>query len=335
MDWGEIVSQSIKALIGTQAVYFALAAIGLNIHFGFTGLLNFGHAGFMAVGAYGLGVSVAFFGWPWWVGVLVGLAMAVVFALLLGVPTLRLRADYLAIVTIAAAEIVRISFRATALRDVTGGSNGINGFSGPFYDLNPYSSAVAVNLGFVEYSYGTRELWILTVSWSLVLASVGLVALLMRSPWGRVLKAVREDEDAARALGKNAYSVKMQSLVLGGLFGALGGMSFVLGQGSVQPSPQDLGTPKTFFIWVAVILGGTGRLWGPVIGSMIFSGLLVFTDLLLRDAVANDLVPQTLMDGVQVGQVRFILLGLGLMVLMIFRPQGMFGDKQELALDAR
>ena len=86
---------------------------------------------------------------------------------------------------------------------------------------------------------------------------------------------------------------------------------------------------------MALILGGTATLWGPVIGAMIFSALLAFTDSALRDAEANDNIPEWLMEGVQVGQVRFILMGLGLMLLMIFRPQGIFGDKQELALDAR
>ena len=325
MDWAGILSESARQFVGIQAMYFAIAAIGLNIHFGFTGLLNFGHAGFLAVGAYGLGVTVTWLEQPWWLGVIVGLLASVVFALILGIPTLRLRADYLAIVTIAAAEIVRISVRTTALRDVTGGSNGLNGFNRDFTALNPYNNSF---LGFRP-----DQLWPLTVGWIVVLLSVGVTYLLMRSPWGRVLKAVREDEDAARALGKNAYSIKMQSLILGGLFGALAGMLWVLAQGSIQPSPQDFGAPKTFFIWVAMILGGTGRLWGPVIGAMIFSSLLQFTDLTLRGAVSAGYIPEWLMDGVQVGQMRFILMGLGLMLLMVFRPQGIFGDRREMALD--
>lgn len=332
MDWGSIIEQTLRAFVGPTAVYFAIAAIGLNIHFGFTGLLNFGHAGFLAVGAYGMGISLRE-GAPIPLAVLIGIGGSVIFALILGVPTLRLRADYLAIVTIAAAEIFRIAVRATTFpivgdqwREWTGGSNGINEFTGPYYDLNPYSGGA---LGFRE-----NELWHLTVGWSIVFISVGITFLLMRSPWGRVLKAVREDEDAARALGKNAYAVKMQSLIIGGIFGALGGMVFVLGQGSVQPTPQDLGAPKTFFIWVAMILGGTAKLWGPVIGSMMFTGLLQFTDLTLRDAVGEGYIPEWFMDGVQVGQMRFILMGVGLMLLMVYRPQGIFGDKRELALDA-
>ncbi len=335
MDWASILDNTITQLFGPQAMYFALAAIGLNIHFGYTGLLNFGHAGFIACGAYGIAIPIFFYGWSLLPAVLCGLAASVVFALLLGIPTLRLRADYLAIVTIAAAEILRIVVRATSLRSFTGGSNGINGFTEGFRSINPINNRFSLDLGIFELDYDSYTAWALLVGWVLVLLSVGFVFLLMRSPWGRVLKAVREDEDAARALGKNAYSIKMQSLILGGLFGAMGGMMFALTQSSVQPSPQDLGTPKTFFIWVAMILGGTGKLWGPVIGSMLFSGILSFTDSFLRQAESADKIPDWLMDGVQVGQVRFILLGLGLMVLMVFRPQGLFGDRKEMALDAR
>ncbi len=335
MDWGNILDITVTQFFGIQAMYFALAAIGLNIHFGYTGLLNFGVAGFMTVGAYGMAVPVFVWGAPIGLGVLCGLVCSALFALILGIPTLRLRADYLGIATIAAAEILRIVVRATSLREWTGGSNGINGFNEGFTSMSPFSDRISVNLGLFELDYRPEEAWSLLVGWSLVLFGVLIVYLLMRSPWGRVLRAVREDEDAARALGKNAYSMKMQSLVLGGVFCALGGMMFVIPQGSVQPSPQDLGTPKTFFIWVAVILGGTGRLWAPVIGSMMFSALLAFTDSVLRQAEAANKIPEWLMDGVQVGQVRFMLLGLGLMLLMIFRPQGIFGDKKEIALDAR
>ena len=107
MEWMPIISNSIQAAIGPEAIVYCLAAIGLNIHFGYTGLLNFGQAGFMCIAGYGLAATVVTFGMSFWLGLLVGLGGTIVFALLLGVPTLRLRADYLAIVTIAAGEIVR------------------------------------------------------------------------------------------------------------------------------------------------------------------------------------------------------------------------------------
>ncbi|HYD08771.1 MAG TPA: branched-chain amino acid ABC transporter permease, partial [Acidimicrobiales bacterium] len=123
MDWGGIVENGLQAGFGVFAAIYALAAMGLNVHFGYTGLLNFGQVGFMAVGGFGVAISVASWDLSLPVALLVGLGASIVFALLLGVPTLRLRADYLAIVTIAAGEIFRIVVRAASLRDVTGGSS--------------------------------------------------------------------------------------------------------------------------------------------------------------------------------------------------------------------
>ena len=329
MDWESILGNGLEAAIGRDAIVFALAAIGLNVHFGYTGLLNFGQVAFMAVGAYGVGIGVIEFDLSLWVAVLLGIAAAVVLALLLGLPTLRLRADYLAIVTIATGEMLRFIFRAASLRDFTGGSNGINGFASDFYDVNPYTGGL--DLGLIDFSADQK--WLITVGWLLVFGAVGLVWALMRSPWGRVLKAIREDEDAVRSLGKNVYFFKMQSLVLGGVIGAFGGMVLAVSGGSVQP--DNYGTATTFFAYVALILGGTARIWGPVIGSIIFWALISISDSALRQAVREDYIPESIMSGVQVGQVRFMLVGLGLVLLLVFRPQGIFGDKDEIALAAR
>jgi branched-chain amino acid transport system permease protein len=163
--------------------------------------------------------------------------------------------------------------------------------------------------------------------------AVLVVWLLIRSPWGRVLKAIREDEDAARSLGKNAYWYKMQALALGGILGAAGGMLRAIGTGSAQP--QNFITDVTFFAWVALILGGAGKVFGPVIGAALLYGVLNFSDSFLREAVANDVIPDSIMTGNQVGQVRFMLIGLGLVLLAAFRPQGIFGSKEEMALDDR
>ncbi|MCX6403209.1 MAG: branched-chain amino acid ABC transporter permease, partial [Actinobacteria bacterium] len=122
MDFQFIIQQSISSAIGVNAIIFALAAIGLNIHFGYTGLLNFGQAGFMAVGAYSVGVLVVTFNVSIWIAFVVGVLASVVLALLLGIPTLRLRADYLAIVTIATAEIIRQIARSITFNDYLGGS---------------------------------------------------------------------------------------------------------------------------------------------------------------------------------------------------------------------
>jgi neutral amino acid transport system permease protein len=329
VDWNTIFVTTVKASIGLETVVYALAAIGVNIQFGYAGLLNFGQAAFLGVAAYGLAVIVSTFGLSFWLGIGVGLAATVVLAFLLGIPTLRLRADYLAIVTIAAAEIVRLVFRSVAFKDVFGGSDGRQNFSGDFYAMNPYAPGT---YGIGPISFNERTTWVLTVGWILIALSCALVYLLMKSPWGRVLKAIREDEDAVRSLGKNVFSYKMQALVLGGVIGCLGGFIFGLGQASIQP---DLfGTEFTFYAYTIVILGGAARVFSPVVGAAIFWVLLVFVGNTLSEAVGAGVFGSAV-TVTQVGSVRFILVGLGLMLLLIFRPQGIFGDKREIALDAR
>ena len=330
MQWDQIFINAAAAAVGLETVVFALAAIGLNVHFGYTGLLNFGQAAFIAVAAYGLAIMVSTFGLSLWLGVITGLAGAVVLALLLGAPTLRLRADYLAIVTIAAAEIVRLLFRSVSLRQYTGGSNGLTAFDRDFYALNPFPVG---RYGIGPVDFNERLTWVLTVGWVLVAVSCLIVFALMRSPWGRVLKAIREDEDAVRSLGKNVYSYKMQSLVLGGVLGSLAGFILALGRAAVQP--DSFGTETTFFAYTVLILGGAARVFGPVVGAMIFWMVLSLTDNVLNQAVDNGVISSSIMDNTQVGQVRFMLVGIALMLLMVYRPQGIFGDKRELALDVR
>jgi ABC-type branched-subunit amino acid transport system permease subunit len=337
MDWGAIIDNMFRGLIGENLVYFGLAAIGLNIHFGYTGLLNFGQAVFMAAGAYGLAMTVvtlgplySFIPGSFWFGVVMGVVVfPLVLTAIMGVPTLRLRADYLAIVTIAAAEMFRIVARSPSFKKWTGSSDGLTGFTSTFYGLSPFDSGE-------RYLFGLfigNQMWVLVVGWTLLALVVVMVWTLIRSPWGRVVKAIREDEDAARSLGKNAYWYKMQALALGGVIGALGGMLRAIGTGSAQP--QNFITDVTFFAWVALILGGAGTVLGPVVGAAMLYGVLNFTDIFLRQLVANDHIPASVMDGTQVGQVRFILIGLGLVLLAAFRPQGIFGSKEEMALDDR
>ena len=330
MDWGAIIENTTRGLIGEQFIYFGLAALGLNIHFGYTGLLNLGQAVFMAAGAYGLSMSVVTLGLNFWWGLLLGIIVfPLILAAIMGVPTLRLRADYLAIVTIAASEMFRIIARSPSLDRWTGSSDGLTGFATTFYELSPYDRQE-------RYLFGLfigNQMWVVTVGW-ITLAIVLLISLrLMRSPWGRVLKAIREDEDAARSLGKNAYWYKMQALMIGGVFGAMGGMLRAIGTQSAQP--QNFITDVTFFAWVALILGGAAKVLGPIAGAAILYAILSFTDVALRQGVDNGHIPEWLMTGTQVGQVRFMLIGLGLILLAAFRPQGIFGNKEEMALDDR
>ncbi len=329
MEWGRILSDALQAGFGAEAVIFALAAIGLNVQFGYTGLLNFGQAAFLAVAAYGLATTVATFGLNFWLGLAVGIGAAVVLALLLGIPTLRLRADYLAIVTIAAAEIIRLLFRSVALREIFGGSDGLQAFAEPFYRLNPFKGPI----GFGPLTFSNPLGWVVVVGWVLVALSLLVVWALMRSPWGRVVRAIREDEDAVRSLGKNVYAHKMQSLVIGGVLGSLGGFMFALSQAAV--SPDTYATNLTFFTYTVLILGGAARVFGPVVGAVIFWGLLSLLEGTLENATRIKAIPAWLLDTTQTSLVRFILVGLVLMLLIVFRPQGIFGDRREIALDAR
>ena len=148
-----------------------------------------------------------------------------------------------------------------------------------------------------------------------------------------MLKSIREDEDAATALGKNVFRFKMQSLILGGSFGTIAGIYYAVQQNSVQP--DNYATQQTFFALTAAILGGLARVWGPVLGSMLFWVILSFGENILIELIDNGIMPDSIMQRSQVGPVRFMLVGLTLMLLMIFRPQGILGDKREIAIDAR
>lgn len=337
MDILQVLADATRSAIGPVAAVYALAAIGLNMHFGYTGLLNFGQVGFAAAGAYGAGIAIRTGGFPLPLAILIGMLAGVALALLLGAPTLRLRADYLAIVTIAVGEILRLVVKSRRLAQWTGGASGINPLSKAYEDTNfiwePGRQYGVRLFDRINLRFSGADLWNMLVGWTVVVVCVGLMWLVVSSPWGRVIRSIREDEDAARALGKNVFRFKMQSLVLGGVFGSIGGIFLALHRNTVQP--DNYRPTFTFFALAGVIIGGLGRVWGPVVGSIIFWMILSVTEEVLRDLVNAGHMPTWLMDGVQVGQVRFILTGLGLMALMVFRPQGVFGDKREIAIDAR
>ena len=325
----DILQSALHDAFSPFALSFVLAAIGLNIHFGYTGLLNFGQAAFAAVGAYTMGVAIASFEIPLAFALILGVVGAVILALILGVPTLRLRADYLAIVTIAAAEILRLVF-STSFKDYFHARDGVSAFTTGFRNLNPYPESLE---NFATFS--RNDLWVMTVGWVLVVLVCVYLFLLMRSPWGRVLKSIREDEDAVRSLGKNVYFYKMQSLVLGGVIGAFGGFVGAMGLASVQP--DSFNTDFTFIAFTMLILGGAARILGPVVGAVLFWGVLSMVGGVLTELASgeNPIISPSLMNSDQVSNVRFMLVGLVLMLLMIYRPQGIFGDRKEIALDAR
>ncbi len=323
-----VLFDALRAALGPTAAAYALLAVGLNLHFGYTGLLNFGQVGFMLVGGYGLAIPVAVYGQPLWVGVLCGIGAAVVLALLLGAPTLRLRADYLAITTIAAAEILRFLSRNSTSEDVTGGVYGLRQFAGDFYAVSPFPAGDYLG----PLAISANRLWAMSVGWTLAVLAAFAVHRLIRSPWGRVLRSIREDEDAARSLGKNVFLLKMQSLLLGGVLGGIGGMVFVLSLQTIQP---DMFLAQvTFFAFTMVILGGTGTAVGPLVGTVLFWFLITGLQSGVRTVVESGLLPGVA-AGQAVGAATLIVVGALLMALMVFRPQGILGDREELRLDVR
>jgi ABC-type branched-subunit amino acid transport system permease subunit len=173
---------------------------------------------------------------------------------------------------------------------------------------------------------GVNGWWVRFVAWGLVLLCTLVVYLLVRSPWGRLLRGIREDEDAIRRLGKNVFAIKMQALVIGGLFGAIGGMMYVL-PATVQP--DSLGRNITFFAYTALLLGGAATIWGPVLGTLLF-----FVGRILIISASNTYLSSdkyvNWLNGQQTAQFAFIVVGIALMLLVIFRPQGILGDKREL-----
>lgn len=323
MDLFGVLSLALNELISPMTVGYILCGIGLAVHFGFTGLLNFGQAAFAALGAYGFAIAILDFGWDLWGAVLFGLVCAMGFAALLGLPTLRLRADYLAIVTIAAAQALRFTVGSSTMEPITGGSAGLSQFGESFYALNPFPEG-DYNIGIVTLT--NLEVWMRVVAWGVVAVAALFVFALTRSPWGRVLKGIREDEDAVRALGKNVFSYKLQALVIGGSIAAFGGMIFVMSSQTNQPT--NWGTNFTFITWTILLLGGAATILGPIVGGMVFFALLTLIESGLEIMVNAGVLPFLQIE--QVAQIRFLLVGLILMLLVIFRPQGFFGNKKEM-----
>lgn len=322
MDFQNILFNALNEILSPTTAAYALAAMGLAVHFGYTGLLNFGQAAYMLVGSYSFAIATIS-GWPFFGALALGIVLSLVLTVILGIPTLRLRADYLAIVTIGAAEILRYIVTTTGMSEITGASEGLSGFKGTFEQLNPIPVGT-YDLGIIVIN--EYDLWLRITGWTLVALVALLLFLLMRSPWGRVLKGIREDEDAVRSLGKNVFVLKMQALAIGGVLGSLAGILFVLPR-SVQPG--NYATTLTFFVWTILLLGGAATILGPVLGAMTFWVILSLTQGILFGLVDSGII--TFMSVTQVGQIRFMLVGLLLMLLVIYRPQGILGNKKEMS----
>ena len=297
--------------LGTIICVYALAAAGLQLNIGQTGLLNFGQVGFMAIGAYTMAITVVQLHWPLPLGVLAGIALACLAAVGLGFSTLRLRSDYFAIATVAFAEIVRST--AANWSDVTGGMQGLSGFE---------TSLGSLSVRFLEETHLKAAYYgipLLVISVILLVIALVALQLLAQSDWGRTLRAIREDEDGVRSIGKPVLRYKIQSLVIAAGLGALAGCILALDLTIVSPNAFEM--TVSFFALAIVVIGGFGSYRGVALGSVVFWFIFDgarFLGLPLSDDAMS--------------AVRFLIVGVALILVVFLRPQGVFGKREEMVI---
>ncbi|MEH2256591.1 branched-chain amino acid ABC transporter permease [Nostoc sp.] len=368
--------------LAISTALFALFALGLNLQWGFTGLINFGHIAFMTLGAYTT-VLLSLKGVPLLVSALAGAIVAALLGLIIGFVTLRLREDYLGIVTIGTGELIRlvVNNQELPVGDTwISGAFGVQSYPIPL-STEPSLFVRLIMIGLLTLlaavTFFTLWQWIRTTQISrttdlgkrttskqefvsrlgvgIVLAILaaaiyisGVIGLynynpkaglmlvlllvlafvywrleiLVRSPWGRILKAIREDEEIPKALGKNVFWYKLQSLMLGGAIAGIAGAFFAWQLSAIYP--DNFQPQITFDTWIMVILGGSGKNVGTIVGAIIFFAY---------DALTREVLPRIVsLDEARLGAFRIMVIGLILMVLMIWRPQGILGKKEELTL---
>jgi branched-chain amino acid transport system permease protein len=318
-----LASGSFWAFVGVVAGIYTILALGLQVQFGFAGLLNFGQVGFMAIGAYTMAILVVKEGWSTWLAAPLGIVAAAVAGLLVGLPTLRLRADYFAIVTIAFSEIIR--YVATNETSLTGGSQGTIAL-GPVGTAEQYNGQWSRLQAHVQHALGlsSSDAAMLVIVWIVALVFLTLAWLALRTPWGRVLRAIRDDEDAAASLGKNAFAYKLQALALGAALAGVAGL-FYAWEFSFF-SPDDFQPLLTFFAWMILLLGGLGRVWAVPVGALVFGLIFAGTRFL-------DFAPFSWFGSDERAYLRLIIIGLVIVVLVLVRPQGLLGNKREMVLE--
>ena len=311
--------------VGAYLVFFtviastyALVCVGLNVHWGYTGLFNVGVAGFVAIGAYTSAIltagtsadRVAGLTWPIAVGWIAAAVSAGVVALGVGLITLRLRHDYLAIATFGIA--VTIQLLATNLVKLTGGPFGVHGIPRPF--AGTVASPLARNVVYL----------VLVVA--LVAAIYAAVERLVRSPWGRVLRGLREDEAAAAALGKSPAAFRLQAFVIGAMVMGLAGAVYAHFVGFV--APEDFLPILTFQAWTMLVVGGVGNNRGAMAGAV-----LVWALWSASGATLSALLPQAMQA--RGAALQTVLIGVVLVVALLVRPRGILGEEAVVSRHAR
>jgi branched-chain amino acid transport system permease protein len=333
----------------TTVAIFAVFALGLNVQWGYTGIFNFGIVGFFMVGAYtsalvtkapastefvryvggldlaeGLGPLNLEGLTGFVIGALAAAAMSGIVAFLVAIPALRLREDYLAIATIGVAEV----FRRIAIEEegLVNGTRGLTGIPRPLHDL--------VSPPDYKYIYLAIAVVVLVI----IFVAIERAA---RSPWGRVLKAIREDELATAASGKNIWSFRVQAFVLGAMIMGIGGAVYSANQGSIVPDTFShfFGT---FIIWAMLMVGGSGSNRGAIVGAYVVWGFWTLAGLIqphvpewaeaLRLQHLRSDLPQELED--RTPYVRDLLIGLLIVTVLLLRPKGLMGEEGRVSLFA-
>jgi ABC-type branched-subunit amino acid transport system permease subunit len=318
-----LASGSFWAFVAVVAGIYTILALGLQLQFGFAGLLNFGQVAFMAIGAYTMAILVVKEGWSMWLAAPLGVVAAGAGGALLGLTTLRLRADYFAIVTIAFSEIIR--YVATNENSLTGGSQGTIAL-GKVGTASQYNGQWASFQGRVQHALGfsSSDATMLVLVWGVAIVLLTLTWLAVRTPWGRVLRSIRDDEDAAASLGKNVFAYKLQALALGAALGGVAGL-FYAWEFSFF-SPTDFEPLLTFFAWMILLLGGVGRVFAVPVGALVFGVIFAGTRFL-------NFAPFSWFASDERAYLRLIIIGTIILLLVVLRPQGLLGNKREMVLE--
>ena len=302
--------------ITNYAILYVLLALGLNIVVGFAGLLDLGYIAFYAVGAYTYALLASpHFGLhlPFWVILPIGAGIAALFGVLLGTPTLKLRGDYLAIVTLGFGEIVRIFLNNLSRPvNITNGPQGI-ALIDPF-SIDGFSLARPETIAGIDFSGPIKYYYLLL---AVMLAIIVVNLRLQNSRIGRAWEAIREDEIAARAMGIHTRNLKLLAFAMGASFGGIAGGMFSAIQAFI--SPESFVLVASIMVVSMVVLGGMGNIWGVILGAV----LLSFTPEILRWTV--DPAQQALFGRsvIEPEVIRMLLFGLALVLIMLFRPAGL------------
>ncbi|WP_409450707.1 high-affinity branched-chain amino acid ABC transporter permease LivM [Comamonas sp.] len=297
--------------IATLALIYVMLGLGLNIVVGFAGLLDLGFVGFYAVGAYTYALLFHWAGWSFWEALPLSGAAAALFGFLLGFPVLRLRGDYLAIVTLGFGEIIRLLL--VNLVDVTGGPDGISGIPKPTlfgFELTRTASQEGAQtlqqLMGIEFNTMHMVIFLYLLALCLALVTLWISNRLIRMPIGRAWEALREDEVACRSLGMNPTKIKLSAFTLGAMFAGFGGAFFAARQGIV--SPESFSFIESALILAIVVLGGMGSQIGVVVAAILITVL---------PELAREF-----------SEYRMLIFGLVMILMMVWRPQGLFPMKR-------